>query len=117
MNTVINFSEGAFEVPTHINLASFPLNHLYLYGYHLLDRGISVSVGSKRSQFYNYAMIKMTYDSEVLSNKKNISEMALTINKVHHYSCAYERLESIGSAPLMTFFIESPVQYCAAGFA
>ena len=97
---ILEFSDGAFKEPTLINISSFPLHHLDLDGYNLMNRGISITNDLQRPNFNSYAMVSMTYDPMMLRGKKEVNESALTIFKVCNYSCANERLESIGNCTI-----------------
>jgi len=94
---ILDFPEGVVNEPTLVNLASFPLDGLEREGYHLMDRGFSITRDSEyepiSSSLNHYVKIKISFDSNLLAGRKGTMESAFTIFYLNHYGSANERIE------------------------
>jgi hypothetical protein len=93
----LGFPEGAVAEPTLFTLASFPLHRLERKGYHLMNRGFSITPESENEQINNllqhYVKIKMCVDSDLCAGIKGTYESAITIFYLNDCGGENERIE------------------------
>jgi len=94
-SVLLEFPAGAVTEPTLFTVSAFPVDHLELEGYNLINRGVSITNGSQHSNFGALAKMKICY--AVDGYKGTAPDPGnLGIFKVSPNIYAYERIESIG---------------------
>lgn len=90
---MLDFPRGAVKEPTLFTIASFPLNHLNLDGYNMMNRGIVIESTPEMGHFNVAAKIRLAYDLD--GGFKSLREDHLTIYQVWGNFQAYENITPV----------------------
>ena len=93
----MDFPRGAVNEPTLITVASFPLDHLDLDGYKMLNRGYRIEASPMVEQFNKSAKLWLQFDiNEVKTGKRaSFDKDNMTLFQVWDNLQAYEKIEVV----------------------
>ncbi len=93
----LDFPRGAVNEPTLITVASFPLDHLNLDGYKMLNRGYRIESSPMVEHFNKSAKLWLQFDiNEVKTGKTaNFDQDNMTLYQVWDNLQAYENIETV----------------------
>ena len=95
-DVILDFPPGAIPTTTKFAITSFPLDHLYLKGYNIMERGITLENITNKNEFALPVKILMRYDLADYNMCEPTDESDLSINRFLGNVHQFYAIESFG---------------------
>ena len=95
-DVILDFPPGALATTTKFAITSFPLDHLYLKGYNIMERGFTLENITNKNEFELPVTIMMRYDLEDYNLCNPTDESDLNISRFLGDVNAFYSIKSLG---------------------
>ena len=95
-DVILDFPAGAIPTRTRFAITSFPLDHLYLKGYNIMERGITLENITNKNEFALPVKILMRYDLAEYNLCEPTDNSNLSINRFLGNVHQFYAIESFG---------------------